>query len=157
MANEYRAKRHARASKLPYPTLTLDEIKAFPLGDLAEVGAHVYLWTVNKFLRQAFDVLDAWKCRFHLCMPLVKRSGIAPCCGYVWGSEFALLAFAGKPMLKFKSMGKLNWLDTNPIPGKHSAKPDEFYQLVSTMSPEPRLDCFARQPRKGWTVWGNEV
>src|SRR4051794_20480558 len=111
MANEYRAKRHARADRLPYPTLTLDEIKAFPLGQLAEVGGHVYLWTTNKFLRSAFDVLDAWDCRFHLCMPLVKRSGIAPCCGYVFGAEYCLLAFHGKPMLKFTSMGKLNWLD----------------------------------------------
>jgi N6-adenosine-specific RNA methylase IME4 len=157
MAREFRIGRHSRPAALPYSTLTIDEIKGFPLGSLAEVGAHVYCWTTNKFLREAFDVLDAWGVRFHLCMPLVKRSGIAPCCGYVFGSEFCLLGFFGKPMLKFTSIGKLNWLNTNPIPGKHSAKPDEFYKLVETMSPGPRLDIFARTHHEGFSAWGNEV
>jgi N6-adenosine-specific RNA methylase IME4 len=137
--------------------LTLDEIKSFPLASLAEVGAHVYLWTTNKFLRSAFDVLDAWGCRFHLCMPLVKSSGIAPCCGYVFAAEYCLLAFYGKPMKKFTGIGKLNWMKTNPLAGTHSRKPDAFYNLIEAMSPGPYLDCFARQQRPQWTCWGNEV
>jgi N6-adenosine-specific RNA methylase IME4 len=71
--------------------------------------------------------------------------------------EFCLLGFFGKPMLRFTDIGKLNWLETNPVPGKHSAKPDAFYRLVETMSPGPYLDCFARRERTNWTVWGNEV
>ena len=157
LTGKYARRRASRATSLPYPTLTLDEIRLFPLGTLAEPGAHVYCWTTNKFLRSAFDVLDAWGCSFHLCLPLVKHSGIAPCCGYVFAAEYCLLAFNGRPMLPFTSMGKLNWLETNPLRGTHSRKPDAFYSLVETMSPGPYLDIFARQPRSGWTVWGNEV
>jgi len=115
MTGRYARRRHKRAQALPYPTLTLNEIKSFPLGSLANVGSHVYLWTTNRFLREGFDVLDAWGCKFHLCLPLVKRSGIAPCCGYVFAAEFCLLAFYGNPMQKFLTMGKLNWLQTNPF------------------------------------------
>jgi N6-adenosine-specific RNA methylase IME4 len=60
-------------------------------------------------------------------------------------------------MLTFLTMGKLNWLETNPILGQHSAKPDAFYSLVEMMSPGTRMDCFARRNRQGWFSWGDEV
>jgi N6-adenosine-specific RNA methylase IME4 len=41
--------------------------------------------------------------------------------------------------------------------GKHSEKPDEVYRRIERLYPGPRLELFARKPRKGWTVWGNEV
>ncbi len=62
-----------------------------------------------------------------------------------------------KPMLPFLKTGRLNWLEINPYPGRHSAKPDDFYRLVEEMSPVPRLDCFARRAPAGWDVWGDEV
>jgi len=152
-----RYKHHKRPRHLPYPTLPIDEIKTFPVQQLAEVGAHVYTWTTNKMLPDTFDVLKAWGVRYHLTMPLVKKSGIVGANGYVFAAEYCLLGFFGKPMLRFESIGKLNWLVTSPVRGKHSVKPDSFYLLVETMSPGPYLDCFARRQRANWTVWGNEV
>ena len=40
---------------------------------------------------------------------------------------------------------------------EHSRKPDEMYDLISSCSPAGRLEIFARGPRKGWTVWGNQA
>ena len=40
---------------------------------------------------------------------------------------------------------------------KHSAKPKQAYRLIEACSPGPRIEFFAREPRKGWRVWGNEV
>jgi N6-adenosine-specific RNA methylase IME4 len=147
---------HNQTRPIPYKMMSLDEIKQFPLSDLTNVGAHVYLWTTNSMLRAAFDVLEAWGVHYHLTIPLVKKSGIAPCNGYVFAAEYCLLGFAGKPMQKFTAVGKLNWLVSAPRPGMHSQKPDEFYELVSAMSPEPRLDCFSRRRLQGWDTWGNE-
>lgn len=43
-------------------------------------------------------------------------------------------------------------------PTRHSAKPERFYQIIDRHDgPGNRLEMFARQPRQGWTVWGNEV
>lgn len=39
---------------------------------------------------------------------------------------------------------------------EHSRKPDEQYDLIESCSPGPRLEMFARGPRAGWTVWGNQ-
>jgi len=41
--------------------------------------------------------------------------------------------------------------------GRHSAKPDRFYEIVERVSPEPRLELFARRRRVGWDVWGDEA
>ena len=40
--------------------------------------------------------------------------------------------------------------------GRHSEKPVVAYQLIEKMSPGPRLEMFARDPRDGWDVWGND-
>lgn len=148
---------HNQTRQIPYKMMTLDEIKQFPMSDLVNVGAHVYLWTTNSMLRAAFDVLEAWGVNYHLTLPLVKKSGVAPCMGYVFAAEYCLLGFAGKPMQKFKVCGKLNWLLSCPTPKTHSQKPDEFYELAATMSPGPYIDLFSRKKRNNWDAWGNEV
>ena len=40
---------------------------------------------------------------------------------------------------------------------EHSRKPDEQYDVIESCSPGPYLELFARYPRSGWTVWGNEA
>ena len=41
--------------------------------------------------------------------------------------------------------------------GRHSEKPEKFYQLVEMLSPGPYLELFGRKTREGWTVLGNEL
>lgn len=148
-----------RAEKLPYKTMSLQEIKLIPIRKIANVGCHVYCWTTNKMIKNTFDVLESWGVNFHLVMPMIKPSGITPCYGYVFASEFVLLGFYGKPMQKFASIGKLNWLMFNNLGKgkKHSTKPDTFYKLIEQMSPAPRIDIFARKRRQNWEAFGDEV
>lgn len=41
---------------------------------------------------------------------------------------------------------------------KHSAKPEEAYQLIESVSPGLRLEMFARnKDRPGWSFWGKEI
>ena len=40
---------------------------------------------------------------------------------------------------------------------RHSKKPEFFQDLIKTVSDAPRIELFARRPRAGWDVWGNEV
>ena len=50
---------------------------------------------------------------------------------------------------------KVNFLATQKR--EHSRKPDEFYDIVESCSPGPFLELFARGPRDGWDVWGNQA
>jgi len=49
---------------------------------------------------------------------------------------------------------QVNFLGTQKR--EHSRKPDEQYPLIEACSPGPFLEMFARGPRKGWKVWGNQ-
>lgn len=149
---------HTTKENLPYKTMALEDIKNIPIGKIANIGCHVYCWTTNAMLRDTFNVLDAWGVNFHLCLVWTKNSGIAPCLGYVFSTEFCLLGFFGKPMQKFSSSGKVNWLNLKQnSQGKHSSKPIEWYKLIEKMSPPPRIDIFARTQKLNWDVFGDEI
>jgi N6-adenosine-specific RNA methylase IME4 len=51
---------HPAQVGLPYPTLSLEEIRAFPIGDYAADDAHLYLWTTDRFLPGAFAIVESW-------------------------------------------------------------------------------------------------
>ncbi len=39
----------------------------------------------------------------------------------------------------------------------YSRKPDELYDIIEQCSPSPYLELFARYPKAGWQVWGDEA
>ena len=44
----------------PYPTMTVPEICAMAIGEIAAEDAVLWLWVTNPNMRPAFEVLDAW-------------------------------------------------------------------------------------------------
>lgn len=59
--NAYRRVGDSRSRKsLAYSSMPVEEIRAMPVESIAAVDAHLYLWTTNRFLREAFGVVDAW-------------------------------------------------------------------------------------------------
>ena len=49
----------ARGAGLPYSSMTVEEIKRLPVGDLG-ADARCFLWTTNRYLRDGWSVLEAW-------------------------------------------------------------------------------------------------
>jgi N6-adenosine-specific RNA methylase IME4 len=43
-----------------YSLLSIEEIAALPVADLATRDAHLYLWAVNPLIHRAFEVIEAW-------------------------------------------------------------------------------------------------
>jgi N6-adenosine-specific RNA methylase IME4 len=46
--------------RLPYSSMTIEEIAALPVADLARPGAHLYLWTTARYLWDARRIVEAW-------------------------------------------------------------------------------------------------
>lgn len=149
--------RENRADKLPYKTMTLQEIKEIPIHKIANIGCHVYCWTTNKMLKDTFNVFKSWGVNFHLVLVWCKPSFIAPCLAYQFATEFCLLGFFGKPMLKFNGKVNVNWIKATQSRNNHSSKPNEFYNLIRDMSPEPRIDIFSRRVIAGFDSFGDEA
>jgi N6-adenosine-specific RNA methylase IME4 len=148
-----REERPAQGIALDYPTMTLDEIAALPIDDLAaEDGCHLYLWVTQRFLRDGLGLIDAWGFRYQCLLTWVKPTGMTP---YSWMYNTEHAIFATRGGLGLDRLGlKLGF--ESPVE-RHSAKPDAFYERAALASPAPRIDLFARRSRDGFAVWGNEV
>lgn len=154
-----RTKGGAPAGGLPYPTMALEDIKAMPVRELAAEGAHLWLWTTNEFLRAGFDVMEAWGFKYLAPVHWVKPSGIGN--WFVHRTQTMLFGYKDRcefPMARYRP----NLIETGD-PAAHSAKPDATYRYIESISPEPRLELFARPwtplfpKRDGWHHWGNEM
>lgn len=147
--------------ELEYPTMTVDEICAMPVKALAEPNAHLYLWTINRYIEQAYQVARAWG--FTPSTMLVwGKSPMGGGLGGAFGISTEYILFARRGTLK--STGRVtgtwfNWkrpYDENGKPA-HSRKPEAFQTMVESVSPGPYLELFARRKRHGWASWGNEI
>lgn len=144
--------------KIPYQTMTIDEIKALTIPSAKD--AHLYLWTVNRHVENAYGVARAWGFKPSTLLVWAKTPmGIGFGGTYCNSAEFCL--FCRKGTLKAKRRIDSTWWQwSRPyINGHiaHSTKPEAFQDMVEMVSPGPYLELFARRHRLGWTVWGNEV
>lgn len=141
---------------MPYQTMSVDEIKKLPVRDLANDNCELYLWTTQKYLPDAFDVIKAWG--FKYCQTLVwckKPRGLGQGGVYCPTNEFLLLARLGN-MPKVKRIDS-TWFLTKRPHNSHSTKPEFFQDMIEQVSFSPRIELFARRKRIGWDAWGNEV
>ena len=133
---------------LPYGSMSLSEIKALPVGGLATDG-RVFLWTTNRHLRHAWDVLEAWG---YEPGGRVLVWGKKPRATTTVTTEFVLIGKKGNPP-------RLPWHGTTwfqwPHQRGHSTKPAAFGDLVESWCPGPYVELFSRAPRLGWDSWGN--
>ena len=140
---------------IPYPMLTIEEIKTLPIRKLAQKNCEIYLWTTQKHLPVVFDVLRAWECRY--CQTLVwckKPRGKGQGGVYCPTTEFLILGRYGN-MPKVERIDTTWWLVKRTK--EHSRKSEFFQNMIERVSYKPRLEMFARRERNGWDVWGNEI
>jgi N6-adenosine-specific RNA methylase IME4 len=136
-----------------YPTMTIEELCALPVKDLAEDNAVLFLWVTSPLLEECFEVIRAWGFKYKASFVWDKlRKNF----GYYNGvrHEFLLVCTRGSctpdvPKL-FDSVQSIERTE-------HSRKPEEFRQIIDTLYPHgKRIELFARRPAPGWEVWGNE-
>jgi N6-adenosine-specific RNA methylase IME4 len=135
-----------------YETMSLEDIAALPIPELAADESHLHLWTTNGFLHEAIHLLEGWGFDFKSVFVWVKpQMGL----GNYWrvSTEYLLLGVKGKKV--FTTHEHPNWLSADRE--KHSKKPEQIRKLIESVSPGPRLELFGREAHETWHVWGNEV
>lgn len=149
-----------KSRPLAYPSMSVVDIAALPIAELAAQDAHLYLWTINRYLDDAFDVARAWGFNYSTLLTWAKNpmgGGLGGCYGI--STEFVLFCRRGS-LRATDRIGTtwFNWKRPYDERGKprHSAKPVDFFSMVERVSPGPRVELFARNPRPGWDSWGNE-
>lgn len=157
IANGSRRQRSVRQKG--YSTLDMDGLKSLTVGSLAAANAHLYLWTTNSFMDEAFDLARAWGFRPKTILTWVKVHQDDPArvsmkTGYYFrgATEHVLFAVRGSLLLQTSEGMPTAYLW--PRIGRHSEKPGAFFDLVEKASPGPYLELFSRDPRLGWDSWG---
>jgi N6-adenosine-specific RNA methylase IME4 len=152
---QYESPTGNRAIEIKYPTLTLAEICALPVAEIAHDDGVLFLWVPPRILEQAFEVIGAW--------------GFSYRTGMVWAKDKIGAGFWVRQRHEILLIARRGEMPVPPPEARpdsvfeaprleHSAKPPVVYDLTDRMFPDVRkIELFARHARPGWDAWGNEA
>ena len=142
-----------------YRTLSLADIRALPVAEIAAKDSVLFLWAVDCMVPEALAVGTAWGFTYKtVAFTWVKEKnggGHHIGLGY-WtrgNPEQCLLFTRGKPKRQSASVRQL----ISAKRREHSRKPDEAQERIERLVAGPYAELFARQRRPGWDCWGNQV
>ena len=144
-----------------YTTMSIDEIKALPVGELAAKDCVLFLWITCPMLNEVWPVLDAWGFQYKTVAFVwvkVNRKDYSLFTGLGWwtrsNAELCLLATRGHPRRVDNTVHQVVLSRIE----RHSKKPEEVRRRIEQLIGDvPRVELFARQRAPGWDVWGDHV
>jgi N6-adenosine-specific RNA methylase IME4 len=166
---------HKFNADLPYGRMSIEDICALPVSDLAEADAHLYLWIPDEFLVEGDGARVARAWGFQTGRIVVgEYDDETDAAALLWWRKrgYGLGRFP-RPQheaLVVCRRGALPFSDEVRDVGSvqewkfpyengaraHSRKPDGSIDLIERASPGPYLELFARRARFGWDYWGDE-
>ena len=144
-----------------YPLMSIEAICALPMRDIVSENAALFLWVTFPRLYDAQSVFSAWgfeyKTQAFTWVKLNSNSmGVFTGMGSYTRSnaELCLLGIRGKMPV---AAHDVHSVIMSPIQ-QHSRKPVDQFSRIEKLYPNKNyLEMFARRPRSGWSVFGNEV
>jgi N6-adenosine-specific RNA methylase IME4 len=150
-----------------YPTMSTAQIIMMDVRGIAHKDAMLFLWVPCAIKDHGLLVMEAWGFTYKTTLYWIKGKwepvGSGDECllrgRYGMGSWFSntieecLFGVRGT-VPAFKSM-KRNIMVAHP--GKHSEKPEAFWELIHPYVRHPAIELFARAAREGIDSYGNEV
>jgi N6-adenosine-specific RNA methylase IME4 len=139
--------------------MTLEQIKALPVAEIAAPDAALFLWAIDSMLPAAFEVIEAWGFTFKTVgFTWAKTNAKSP--GYFTGlgywtrcnPEQCLLATRGRPRRLNRDVPQLIVAPRR----EHSRKPDEVRNRIQRLVAGDYCELFARESAPSWVSWGNE-
>lgn len=157
-----------------YNTMTIPELMALPVQQVAHRDCVLYFWVIDSHAELAFKVISAWGFKYKTI-------------GFYWaktnkdGSWFmntghwtranpehayecyfgeteeeverCFLNTVGKPKRVRKDVRRLIVAERR----EHSRKPDDIHNRIEALTDGPYLEMFGRRTRPGWSIWGDEA
>lgn len=145
-----------------YETMSLEDIMALPVEQVAAAKSHLYLWVPNALLPDGLAVMKAWGFEYkgNIIWEKVRKDGgpDGRGVGFYFRNVTEILLFGVKGD-NFRTLAparsQVNLIRTQKR--EHSRKPDEIIPIIESCSPGPFLELFARGNREGWDMWGNQA
>ena len=149
-----------KSAQNQYPTLTVEEICALPIKELAADDALLFLWITSPRLFRAPEIFAAWSPNdpwAYVTNYAWDKEKIAT--GYWNRNRHELLLVAKRGNVPPPSPSQLEPSVYREASTRHSAKPEHYCELIERQFPTlPKIELFRRGPaRPGWAAWGNET
>lgn len=141
-----------------YPTIPLSRMKEFPMQQIINKDALVFMWVTSPHLDQGIDLLKSWGLKYATVGFVWNKMKVNP--GFYTMSQCEMCLIAKNKGGKIpRPRGARNVRQYVEFPReKHSKKPDEVRERIEKMFPaQSKVELFARQQYEGWDAWGNEV
>lgn len=168
----YRDKCNAgeRGAGYKYDLMSLDQICALPVADIAADDCLLAMWWVPPMPGEALEVVKSWgfqlKTMKGFTWHKLTKNGKSHFGMGNWtraNTEDCLFATRGRP--KRRSAGVRQFIEEiehddylNESIGRHSEKPAEARRRLELLLGEvQRIELFSRQRFPRWDAWGNEV
>lgn len=144
-----------------YSVMTIDDICALPVKELADNNCVLFMWVTYPKLDVFMKVIEAWGFTYKsVAFTWIKKNKKSNSFFFGLGRwtranpEICVIATKGRIERKSASIANLQIF---PIE-HHSKKPNEFRNLIINLVGDlPRIELFARQTAEGWDSWGNEI
>lgn len=134
-----------------YPTMTLEELKSLNIPSAPK--SHLYLWFINQHPDWAIELAKTWNFSIEQILTWKKPGlGVGR---FQCNTEHVLVCRKGGR--KDNAFGMSGGTIFEWPRGRHSEKPDSFYEKVMFMSPGPYLELFARKQRENWISVGYDI
>ena len=145
-----------RAADNHYPTSATDTIAARDVPSIAADDCVLFLWATVPMLPDALRVMEAWGFtdKSHAVWDKVHIGT-----GYWFRNRHELLLVGTKGDIPAPAMGTQIASVWTIVRKQHSAKPEQFLELIEEYFPNlPKIELNRRGPaRPGWDAWGNET
>ena len=136
-----------------YPVMSLAAIKALPIP--AADDAVLFLWSTVPMLPAALEVMAAWRFDYKSALTWIKpHIGL----GFWTRNRIELVLIGTRGNVPAPAPGEQPPQVIEAPRGRHSEKPEQVAAIIERLFPNvPKIELFARRPRAGWAVWGNEI
>jgi N6-adenosine-specific RNA methylase IME4 len=163
----YSEKGEGRSAVAHYDCMTMPELMALQVKEIASDDAVLFLWTTDPFLQMSMHLIEAWGFKFKTVafywakvkkgadVNSLTESDFFTGLGY-WtraNVEPCLLATRGSPKRVSRKVKRLIIADRR----EHSRKPDVVYDRIEELVAGPYIELFARSSRTGWASWGDQT
>lgn len=167
-----------------YPTMTMDQIRALPIPDIANKTAAVLMWCTWPYIDEQITLFKHWGFRYRTVaiewIKLNPKGYWTPMADPNYANDKTYVRYNDAYHSVFFGVGY--YTKSNPEPlllgmrgqlptmtnslsnvlhaprGRHSEKPPEARdRIVQLFGDRPRVELFARDAAPGWDVWGNDV
>jgi len=145
-----------RAADNHYPTNATEVIAARPVQKISADDCVLFIWATVPMLEHAIQVMKTWGFEYksHAIWDKIHIGT-----GFWFRNRHELLLVGTKGNIPAPAMGE-QFASVMTIARKeHSAKPDQFLEMIEQYFPSlPKIELNRRGPaRSGWDAWGNEI